>query len=485
MEPSFDVLKDPWIPVEDLNGETHELSILDALSRAHELRSVCDVSPLVEYSVYRFLVVFLMDALRPQRLSDIEDMLDGGSFDMDAINAYAERCKNEGVSFDLFDKERPFMQTKVDPRWDKQLKPVDTLDYTVPSGNNHLHFDHKGSVEAYSAAKTMRMLLAAQQFCAPVGAKGYPTNVNGLPPWFVIIRRGNLFETLALNMIPTNQVRIKFDEPPVVWRNTDEVESQKEVPQTSWLYGMLFPARRIHLNPEADGTVKSVYFSQGMNYIDPETWPEPHTAYRVNDKGRSNLKPSGSSAIWQNLVCFVDTAKNCAPQTLGNYARIFDEGLVSLSLYGVVIENNSKYVQTAKRDLNLPLGIIGSDEAEKFIIAFTEAAKLLADAIGRVEKCLKHKGEKDACRKNAMQRFNDRSGAKLLSLLDRLCEPAADLNELLKATVEELLDDAAACIDEELNSLSLRGSMLMETMNKRQLELNKARKAIRKRWGNE
>ena len=88
MEPSFDVLKDPWIPVEDLNGETHELSILDALSRAHELRSVCDVSPLVEYSVYRFLVVFLMDALRPQRLSDIEDMLDGGSFDWKASGKY-------------------------------------------------------------------------------------------------------------------------------------------------------------------------------------------------------------------------------------------------------------------------------------------------------------------------------------------------------------------------------------------------------------
>ncbi len=483
MEPSFDVLKDPWIPVEDLNGETHELSILDALSHAHELRSVCDVSPLVEYSVYRFLVVFLMDALRPQRLSDIEDMLDGGSFDMDAINAYAERCKNEGVSFDLFDKERPFMQTKVDPRWDKQLKPVDTLDYTVPSGNNHLHFDHKGSVEAYSAAKTMRMLLAAQQFCTS-GAQSYPSNVNGAPPWFVIIQMDSLFETLILNMVPIGQVRIKFDDPPVAWRSTAEIEAKKQVAQTSWLYGMLFPARRIHLNPEPDGSVKNIYLSQGMNYIDPETWLDPHAAYRVNDKGRFNLKPSTAFAVWHNLVCFVNTQKSCAPQTLSNYAKIFDEGFANLTLYGVAT-NQASYLQTAKRDLRLPLGIIGSDEAEKFIIAFTEAAKLLADAIGRVEKCLKHKGEKDACRKNAMQRFNDRSGAKLLSLLDQLCEPAADLNELLKATVEELLDDAAACIDEELNSLSLRGSMLMETMNKRQLELNKARKAIRKRWGNE
>ena len=148
MKPRFDILKEPWIPVANMSGETYELGILDALGRAHELRSVHDISPLVEYSVYRFLVVFLMDALRPRKLSDIEEILGGGSFDMDAICSYVKRCKDEGVSFDLFDEERPFMQTKVDPRWDKQTKPVDTLDYTVPSGNNHVHFDHKNGAEA-------------------------------------------------------------------------------------------------------------------------------------------------------------------------------------------------------------------------------------------------------------------------------------------------------------------------------------------------
>ena len=483
MKPSFDILKDPCIPVKDLNGETHELGIIDALSRAHELRSVHDVSPLAEYSVYRFLVVFLMDALRPEKLGSLEALLDEGRFNMDAIGAYVERCKAEGVSFDLFDEERPFMQTKVDPRWDKQPKPVDTLDYAVPSGNNHLHFDHKGGAGAYSAARAMRMLLAAQQFCTS-GAQGYPSNVNGAPPWFVIIRRDNLFETLVLNMIPTSQIRIKFDEPPTAWRNTAEVESQKKVPQTSWLYGMLFPARRIHLNPEADGTVKTVYFSQGMNYVNPQTWPEPHAAYKINDKGRFNLKPLGDAAVWQNLACFIDTAENCAPQTLGNYARIFDEGLVNLSLYGVAT-NQASYLQTVQRDLRLPVGIIGSDGAERFIVAFVEAAQLLGTAVERVEKSLMRKGERDRYRKIAAQRFNDRSGAKLLSLLDKLCGPPAGLNALLKETCEELLRDAVACIDEELNSLSLRGRAMLETADKRRLELNKARKAIRKRWENE
>ena len=480
MKPSFDILRDPWIPVTDLNGKTIELGILDTLGRAHKLRAVNDVSPLVEYSVYRFLVVFLMDALRPGKVDVLEGMLDEGRFDMDAIRGYVERCKAEGVSFDLFDVERPFMQTKVDPRWDKQTKPVDTLDYAVPSGNNHIHFDHKGKAEAYSAAKAMRMLLAARQFCTS-GAQGYPSNVNGAPPWFMIIQMDSLFATLVLNMVPVNQIRIKFDNPPAVWRSTAEIEAKKQVPQTSWLYGMLFPTRRIHLNPEADGRVKNIYLSQGMNYIDPETWLEPHAAYRVNDKGRFNLKPSTAFAVWQNLIYFVDTQRNCAPQTLSNYAQIFDEGLVNLTLYGVAT-NQASYLQTARRDLRLPVGIIGCDEAEKFIIAFTEAAQLLSRAVG---EALKHKEVPEASRKSGIQRFNDRSGARLLSLLDELCGPAAGLNALLKETCGALLKDAAACIDEALNSLSLRGRTMLETEDKRQRELNRARKAIRKRWENE
>ena len=480
MKPRFDVLKEPWIPVANMSGETYELGILDALGRAHELRSVHDISPLVEYSVYRFLVVFLMDALRPRKLSDIEEILGGGSFDMDAICSYVKRCKDEGVSFDLFDEERPFMQTKVDPRWDKQTKPVDTLDYTVPSGNNHVHFDHKNGAEAYSAAKAMRMLLAAQQFCTS-GAQGYPSNVNGAPPWFALIRMDSLFETLALNMIPVNQIRIKLDDPPVAWRSTAEVEPKKQVSQTSWLYGMLFPARRIHLNPGADGRVKSIYLSQGMNYIDPETWPEPHAAYRVDNKGRFNLKPSTAFAVWQNLIYFVDTQRNCAPQTLGNFARIFDEGFANLTMYGVAT-NQASYLQTAKRDLRLPVGIIGSDEAERFIIAFAEAAQQLSKA---VREALKHKEIPEESRKSAVQRFNDRSDAKLFSLLDELCSPDAGLSALLKATVEELFKDASSCIDEQLNSLALRGRTMLETADKRRLELNKAGKAIRKRWENE
>lgn len=99
----------------------------------------------------------------------------------------------------------------------------------------------------------MRMLLTAQIFCTSA-AQGYPSNVNGAPPWFSLVQGGNLFETLVRNMVYRDQIKVPFDDPPVFWRNTAVVESKKAVAQTSWLYGMLFPARRIHLLPREDGT---------------------------------------------------------------------------------------------------------------------------------------------------------------------------------------------------------------------------------------
>ena len=65
MKASFQILTQPWIPVKELDGSMKELSLLETLERAHLLSEIQDPSPMVEYSVYRFLIVFLMDMLRP------------------------------------------------------------------------------------------------------------------------------------------------------------------------------------------------------------------------------------------------------------------------------------------------------------------------------------------------------------------------------------------------------------------------------------
>ncbi len=107
---SFDVLEEGWIPVETLDGKRELLGIRQVLKRAHTLRAIRDASPLIEYSLYRLLQVFLMDALCPEDSFKLEDMLETGRFDMEAIDAYIAACEAEGVSFDLFDEKRPFFR---------------------------------------------------------------------------------------------------------------------------------------------------------------------------------------------------------------------------------------------------------------------------------------------------------------------------------------------------------------------------------------
>lgn len=110
MTAKFDVLDQGWIPVIHRDGSRKLLGIRQTIEQAHELIEISDQSPLIEYSLYRFLGVFLMDALRPEEEEDIEQLLDAGKFDRERIEAYITLCMSEGVSFDLFDPERPFLQ---------------------------------------------------------------------------------------------------------------------------------------------------------------------------------------------------------------------------------------------------------------------------------------------------------------------------------------------------------------------------------------
>ena len=196
MKAKFDILTQPWIPVIDKNGVAQEISLLEALEQAPTYQSIRDTSPMVEYSVYRFLIVFLMDMLRPEDEDDLDGLLTEGCFDPDVIQEYITTCKQEGVSFDLFHPERPFLQTTYQKDWDREPKSVTVLDYSIPNGNNHIHFDHKCVSVACTPGKALRLLLAAQIFCT-AAAQGYPSNVNGAPPWFTLIQGRNLFETLV------------------------------------------------------------------------------------------------------------------------------------------------------------------------------------------------------------------------------------------------------------------------------------------------
>lgn len=474
MKVFFDVIAQPWIPVVDLQGERKELGILDVLTHAHELKRIQDSSPLVEYSVYRFLIVFLMDAFRPETEEDLQDYLSEEQFDPEVLNTYIAQCRAEGVSFDLFDEKRPFMQSVYREEWDREPKSAGVMDYTVPSGNNPIHFDHCRKREHYSPGKALRMLLEAQIFCT-AGAQDYPSNVNGAPPWYAMVDGENLFQSLVFSMISTDSIDIPFDEPPVLWRCNEPIIWKQKIAKTSWLMGMLFPARRIHLIPREDGTVGEIYLSQGMNYIST-SWLDPHVTYRYNDKGRFNWKPSDDEAVWRNIRDLMDIRKQHAPQIVAQYRGMnYENEFVPLILYGVQTSKAS-YLSVRRHDLKLPNTLLGDEDVLNFLQKYIRASEALAKAV-----CQSIQSEEipQEMQSQARQHFHGMCEKEMWSLMEGL-ERQEDLDELYCTELETLCAFARESAKWAIEQLNLRGKTMLKVMKNQQLTFAKTIKALKK-----
>lgn len=457
---AYNVLDEPWIPVVGLDGSSALLGIRETLRRAPELREISVVSPLEEFSVYRFLSVFLMDALRPEDQENIDDLLEDGAFDMEQIEAYISLCESEGVSFDLFDGKRPFMQDAYDEKWDDKLKPkpIASIDYFLPSGNNHLHFEHE-NVERRSvcAAQAVRLLLALQQFCT-AGTQG-PSGVNAAPPYFGVIKADTLFETLVFTLLPTQMIGISFDEPPVIWRSTKSVEPKKDVSQTSWLRGMLFPARRVRLVPPGDDLrIKEVFLCAGENFKHKDIWTDPFVSYRFTKDGRSPLRPQKDKPVWRNMHDIIDIKGKHASQLLAQYRSLTDTAYVRITLYGVATSNAS-YLDVMRHDLCFRSDITERQAAIRLITLSIGAAEDLAK---KLRHCLR---DDNIIPQNVVDDAVNRFYGWTEEKFWQLCEDSAaadTMRELLCNWCEAIGQFAQDAYSIAMQNVNLRGRALAQ-----------------------
>ena len=401
-----------------------------------------------------------MDALRPEDSFALEDLLAEGKFDMVSIERYIRTCQEEGVSFDLFDEKRPFLQSPYVEKWDaKSEKPVQALDYTVPSGNNHVHFDHRQEQQfCVSFAEAARLLPAELLFCT-AGAQGYPSGVNASPPFFSVIRGENLFETLCYTLIPMDEISIAFDSPPVLWRRTQPVVPKEEVPSTSWLLGMLFPTRRIRLIADVQsGCVRTVNLSQGMNFVNKESWTDPCVTYRYLDQGSIPLRPNREKAIWRNFNDLIDVANQHAPAVLQVFREVCAEKTVQLTLYGVETSNAS-YLQIMRHTLTFPVRLTERAEYAQLVQNMIAGAELLARSL---KKALTDPGVlPESVVSSAVQRYYDRCETAFWDLCNgTFGETQEELQMVYAGWVESISEIAREAYRDTLAELRLKAVAL-------------------------
>jgi len=251
MTPSFNLLREKWIPCVRKDGTVEELSLREVLARSHELQDLVGDSPLETAALLRLLLAVLHRVFGPEDTQVWENLYRAGHWDMGPLSEYLDRWEER---FDLFHPKHPFYQAS-DPR--VKPKSVASLVLEIASGNNATLFDHHLEEEglALSPARAARALVAAQAFGLS-GTSGLREKFTAGPcaRGVLFLAQGDtLFETLALNLTqypqPSGPLPTQPDDRPC-WELDDPwCGAERGVPKGLLDY-LTWQSRRVLLLPE-------------------------------------------------------------------------------------------------------------------------------------------------------------------------------------------------------------------------------------------
>jgi CRISPR system Cascade subunit CasA len=416
--PSFNLAYEPWIPCL-LRGERlpQEFSLLDTLTRAHEIRELSDDSPLVTIALHRLLLAILHRNFGPSGFTEWKRLWQREQWDGEVLANYFAAWKQR---FDLFDAERPFFQVSFDLNLKKD--PLTLLAQEFASGNNATLFDHSfGSSQTFTPAQAVRFLLSRQSF-AFSGTGGY-LNSTLVNSYTVFVLGNSLFETLALNLLDYNA------QLPVPHRGVDLPCWEQEQPDRSakekkdgtlplgYLDYLTWQSRRIHLIANGEPpTVSQCQHLQNLKLKDERGDIDPFKCYKQEGKGPLTAKRIiPAKMLWRDSHALFEQSGQAAkrPEVFNHLARINQARrrgeikaapVYAFAIYGMANEQASVSLWARER-LPLPLSYLSEkpltsalDEALKVT---EEIAKNLARAVKTLASHLVNKlkslaGEKDA-----------------------------------------------------------------------------------------
>lgn len=304
---SFDLITQPWIPCLERSGRPVELSLQDALARAHELVEISGESPLVTASLYRLLLAILTRVYCPQSMAAWDRLWRAGRWDPAPLQAYWQTW---GHRFDLFHPERPFYQM-ADGR--VQPKSIISLLFDMASGNNATLFDHhtENTGAALSPAQAARAVVAIQSFGLGglSGIKGVAFTDAPCARGICFLACGDtLFETLALNL-PAYTADAPMQNTPAdlpAWEMNDPFLPARETPLGTLDY-LTWQSRRILLAPEMDKgqlLARQITLAPGLRLGEGVFNPMKH--YLIDEKrGPREVRFTEGKSLWRDSASFL------------------------------------------------------------------------------------------------------------------------------------------------------------------------------------
>jgi len=399
----FNLIDEEWIPCITLDGCSKEFGIRDTLLKAHELREICDDSPLVTVSIHRLILAILYRALQgPTSMPQWKALFARGSFNgKKSITEYLDKDKCYDRFF-LFDDDHPFMQVAMldlneyeyaDDGNIKKIKKNKSdglmrLAREAPDKGGRVLFDHRVGTERpeYEPRQIARMILAVQSYAGTGVASGgkiddqminptpcqFAPCVDGLCLW---LQGENLFQTLIFNLVPSP---IDLNDLPA-WEDSNVIKSAKN----SWENPIAFvgPIQRLAPLSRFIRVLdrRSMFFTNGLKTIaDAE---DPMKAYlRSSDKDQfTPVELRKDKAAWRDAHTLFSLASTIRkpPDSLNHVARLFHDGTLSAkpraNVVGLATAQGKSLLWRHER-IPVPTGILGSvDMTERLAVLISEA----------------------------------------------------------------------------------------------------------------
>jgi CRISPR system Cascade subunit CasA len=337
---SFNLVTEGWIPVTDLQGNYHLISLLEVFTNGKNYADLV-VRPHERVSLMRLLLCISHAALDgPENLEEWEKVPEVLP---QAAKAYLEKWKD---SFDLFHPEKPFLQiAKLNndekAKSSKASNDISKLDYALATGDNPTLFDHEGTNEKriIPKEKVALMLLTYQNFS--VGGLIAMMKWNGVNTstlkgtakvpssktapcaprsmLHAFVRKDNIINTIHNNLPTKKQVQLCYGELEVYWGKPiwehfpigpKDIESIRNA--TTTYLGRLTPLSR---SMKLDETNHKLMLGDGLTYpaftddgkkSTPYHVPEPTATVKVtttkdNKIEYTILSYDSNMRIWREL----------------------------------------------------------------------------------------------------------------------------------------------------------------------------------------
>lgn len=253
-EKLFNLIDEPWILVRKNSGETTEVSLLDALTHAHEYDALAGELPTQDVAILRLMLAVLYtvftrynaDGSEREYVPDFDDMVDmwkevwdSGYLPEQPIREYLDKCHER---FWLFHPERPFYQANSAKK-SKTYTAAKLNGAISESGNKLRLFSNRSSESKYhlSFSETARWLIHLNGFddSAVKPARKSKENkdkeeklpspgVSWLGKLGLIWSVGsNLFQTLMLNFTFTDDVSEEWFINHPIWEEESPNEAER------------------------------------------------------------------------------------------------------------------------------------------------------------------------------------------------------------------------------------------------------------------